>query len=44
MNKNNKNKKNIKLQIKSYLKKISLQLYFKRVNVHTVSKARWQKQ
>ena len=25
---------NIKLQIKSVLKKISLQLYFKRVNVH----------
>ena len=37
------NNKNIKLQIKSFLKKISLQLYFKGVNVHTVSKARWQK-
>ena len=42
MNKNN-NSNNIKLQIKSFLKKVSLQLYFKRVNVHTVSKARWQK-
>ena len=37
------NNKNIKLQIKSFLKKISLQLYFKRVNIHTVSKARWRK-
>ena len=36
------NNKNTKLQIKSFLKKISLQLYFKRVNVPTVSKARWQ--
>lgn len=36
------NNKNTKLQIKSFLKKISLQLYFKRVNVPTVSKLRWQ--
>ena len=43
MGRNNNNKKNIKLQIKSFLKKISLHLHFKRVNVHTVSKARWQK-
>ena len=42
MDRNNNSNKNIKLQIKSFLKKISLQLYFKRVNVHTVSKARWQ--
>ena len=42
MERNNNSNKNIKLQIKSFLKKISLQLYFKRVNVHTVSKARWQ--
>ena len=41
MDKNNSNK-NIKLQIKSFLKKISLQLYSKRVNVPTVSKTRWQ--
>ena len=39
MDKRNNSNKNIKLQIKSYLKKISLQLYFKRVNVPTVSKA-----
>ena len=39
MERNNNSNKNIKLQIKSFLKKISLQLYFKRVNVHTVSKA-----
>ena len=43
MGRNNYSNKNIKLQIKSFLKKISLQLHFKRVNVHTVSKARWQK-
>ena len=43
MNKNKNSNKNIKLQIKSFLKKVSFQLYFKRVNVHTVSKARWQK-
>ena len=42
MDRNNNSNKNIKLQIKSFLKKISLQLYFKRVNVPTVSKARWQ--
>ena len=42
MERNNNKNKNIKLQIKSFLKKISLQLYFKRVNVPTVSKARWQ--
>ena len=36
MDKNNNNNKNIKLQIKSFLKKISLQLHFKRVNVPTV--------
>ena len=29
-------------KLKAFLKKISLQLYFKRVNVATVSKARWQ--
>ena len=40
MDRNNNSNKNIKLQIKSFLKKISLQLYFKGVNVHTVSKAR----
>ena len=33
MDRNNNSNKNIKLQIKSFLKKISLQLYFKRVNV-----------
>ena len=38
MDRNNNSNKNIKLQIKSFLKKISLQLYFKRVNVPTVSK------
>ena len=43
MERNINSNKNIKLQIKSFLKKLSLQLYFKRVNVHTVSKARWQK-
>ena len=37
MDKNNNKNKNIKLQIKSFLKKISLQLYFKRLNVPTVS-------
>ena len=37
MDRNNNSNKNIKLQIKSFLKKISLQLYFKRVNVPTVS-------
>ena len=42
MERNNNSNKNIKLQIKSFLKKISLQLYFKRINVPTVSKARWQ--
>ena len=42
MERNNNSNKNIKLQIKSFLKKVSLQLYFKRVNVPTVSKARWQ--
>ena len=42
MERNNNSYKNIKLQIKSFLKKISLQLHFKRVNVPTVSKARWQ--
>ena len=31
MGRNNNSNKNIKLQIKSFLKKISLQLYFKRV-------------
>ena len=36
MERNNNSNKNIKLQIKSFLKKISLQLYFKRVNVPTV--------
>ena len=41
MERNNNSNKNIKLQIKSFLKKISFQLYFKRVNVHTVCKARW---
>lgn len=41
LNKNN-NSHNIKLQIKSFLKKMSIQLYFKRVNVPTISKARWQ--
>ena len=39
---NNNSNKNIKLQNESFLKKMSLQLYFKRVNVPTVSKARWQ--
>ena len=34
MERNNNSNKNIKLQIKSFLKKIILQLYFKRVNVH----------
>ena len=43
MDRNNNSDKKIKLQIKSFLKKISLQLYFKRVNVHKVSKARRQK-
>ena len=43
MERNNNTNKNIKLQIKSFHKKISLQLYFKRVNVHTVSKARMAK-
>ena len=42
MDRNNNSNTNIKLQIKSFLKKISLQLYFKRVNVPTVSKARWR--
>ena len=37
MGRNNNSNKNIKLQIKSFLKKISLQLHFKRVNVRTVS-------
>ena len=40
--KSNNSNKNIKLHIKSILKKMSLQLYFKRVNVSTVSQARWQ--
>ena len=35
---NNNSNKNIKLQIKSFLKKISLQLNFKRVNVPRVFK------
>ena len=35
MERNNNSNKNIKLQIKSFLKKISLQVYFKRVNVAT---------
>ena len=43
MGRNKNSNKSIKLQIKSLLKKISLQLYFTRVNVHTVSKARCQK-
>ena len=42
MERNNNSNKNIKLQIRSFLQKMSLQLYFKRVNVPTVSKARWQ--
>ena len=42
MDRNNNSNKNIKLQIKSFVKKISLQLYFKRVNVPTVSKGGWQ--
>ena len=29
-------------KLKAFFKKVSLQLYFKRVNVHTVSKVRWQ--
>ena len=33
MDRINNSNKNIKLQIKSFLKKISLQLYFKRINV-----------
>ena len=42
MDRNNNSNKNIKLTIKSSLEKVSLQVYFKRVNVPTVSKARWQ--
>ena len=42
MERNNNSNKKIKLRINSFLKKISLQLFFKRVNVPTVSKARWQ--
>ena len=42
MDRNNNSNKNINLPIKSFLKKVSLQLYFKRVNVPTVSKARRQ--
>ena len=40
MDRNNNSNKNIKLTIKSSLEKVSLQVYFKRVNVPTVSKAR----
>ena len=42
MDRKNNSNKNIKLPIKSFLKKVSLQLYSKAVNVPTVSKARWQ--
>ena len=39
-NKNINSNKNIKLQIKSFLKKKSLSMYFKTVNVPTISMAK----